>query len=330
MRRSSSLVRIILVPPLLWVGSGTVVLSWLAPTPSYAWGPAAHAYIAHELGREQGRADLQEVYGAVLPDAFNLMFGDPLQESLWTQTHYEFMKLVEKAESDTDKAVAYGFASHNEAWGADRTAHISSTTHPESGYVIRKRDELAAILEPQVRLFLLFSGVFNAGEVVKEVLPTVADSAIETAVDLLICENEDPQIGERLLLAARARGWSAPILLSKAYVEALAATAGTTEAVAASLIIGAEKEFREQIELYGAALTQQERIDALSEQGAELAKLLLAAEHGTIVDIPADLMTEILNEAIDVVKDDYAAELAATVAQVRLELESRGVAMGAL
>ena len=329
MRRSRSLLRIIIVPPLLWIGSGTVVLSWLAPRPSCAWGPATHAYIAHELGSEQGRADLQEVYGAVLPDAFNLMFGDPLQESLWTQTHYEFMKLVEKAESDSDKALAYGFASHNEAWGADRTAHISSTAHPESGYVIRKRDELAAILEPQVRFFLLLSGVFNAGALVKEVLPTVADSAIETAVDLLICENEDPQIGERLMLAARARGWSAPILLSKAYVEDLAATAGTTEAVAASLIIGAEKEFREQIGLYGAALTQEERIDALSEQGAELAKLLLAAEHGTIVDIPADLMTEILNEAIDVVKDDYAVELAATVEQVRLELESHDVATGA-
>jgi len=325
MRRSRSLLRIILLPPVLWVCSDTVILFWLAPGPSYAWGPATHAYIAHELGSEQGRADLEEVYGAVLPDAFNLMFGDPLQESLWTQTHYEFMQLVEKAESNSDKALAYGFASHNEAWGADRTAHISSTSHPEAGYVIRKRDELAAILEPQVRFFLLLSGVFNAGAVVKEVLPTVADSAIETAVDLLVCRNEDPQIGERLVLAARARGWSAPILLSKAYAHDLAATAGTTEAVASSLIIAAEKEFREQIELYGAALAQEEPINVLAEQGAELAKLLLAAEHGTIVDIPADLMTQILDEAIEVVKDDYAAELAATVAQVRLELEAHGV-----
>lgn len=330
MRHARSLLRIIIVPPLLWVGSGTVVLSWLVPRPSYGWGSATHAYIAHELGSEQGRADLQEVYGAVLPDVFNLMFGDPFQESLWTQTHYEFMKLVEKAESSSDKALAYGFASHNEDWGADRTAHIGSMTHPDAGYVIRKRDELAAILEPQVRFFLLLSGVFNAGAVVKEVLPIVADSAIETAVDLLICENEDPQIGERLALAARARGWSAPILLSKAYVGDLAATAGTTEAVAASLIIGAEREFRQRIELYGAALTQEEPIDALSEQGAELAKLLLAAEHGTIVDIPTDLMKEILNEAIDVVKDDYAVELAATITQVRQELEAHGVATGPL
>ncbi len=330
MRRVRSFLRIIIVPPLFWAGSGAFVLSWLVPGPSHAWGPATHAYIAGELGDQQGAADLERIYGAVLPDTFNLMFGDPFQESLWTQTHYEFMKLVDKAESDSDKALAYGFASHNEAWGADRTAHISSMTHPDTGYVIRKRDELAAVLEPQVRFFLLISGVFNAGAVVKEVLPIVADSAIETAIDLLICENEDPQIGERLVLAARVRGWSAPILLSKAYAEDFGATAGITEAVAASLIIGAEKEFREQIELYGAALAQEERIDLLSEQGAELAKLLLAAEHGAIVDIPADLMTEILNEAIDMVKNDYAAELAATITQVRQELESHGVTPVAL
>jgi hypothetical protein len=56
-----------------------------------------------------------------------------------------------------------------------------------------------------------------------------------------------------------------------------------------------------------------------------LAKRLLAAQQGIIVDIPADLMKQILNTAIAAVKDDYAAELAATVTQVRAELESRGI-----
>jgi len=310
--------------------SAVLMLLWSVPAPLYGWGSATHAYIAREVGEKQGSTSLQEIYGALLPDAFNMMFGDPYQGQLWTQTHYEFMKLVEKAESKTDKAVAYGFASHNEAWGADGTAHISSITHPDTGYVIGKRDELAAILEPQVRLFLLFSGVPNATTVVKEVLPIVADSAIETAIDLLICQNEDPDIGERLVLAARARGWSAPILLSKAYAADFASTAGTTEAVAAPLIIAAESEFRDQIESYGTALTQDNPVDALSEQGAELAKLLLAAEQGIIVDIPVDLMKQIVNAAIDVVKDDYGAELAATVSRVRQELESHAITSPAL
>jgi hypothetical protein len=154
----------------------------------------------------------------------------------------------------------------------------------------------------------------------------VAHTAIETAIDLLVCQKEDPDLGQRLVWAARTQGWSAPILLCKAYGADLATAAGITEAAADPLIIAAESEFRHQIELYGTALSQESPVDALAEQGVELAKQLLAAQQGTIVDIPADLMTQILNAAIDAVKDDYAAELAAAVTQVRKELESHGVA----
>jgi len=309
----------------LLVGTAFVFLSSIA-APLYGFGSATHAYIAREVGNKQGPTNLQEVYGALLPDAFNVLFGDSYQDHLATLTHYEFMKLVEKAESKDDKALAYGFASHNEAWGADRAAHISSPTHPDSGYVTRKSDELSTILEPQVRLFLLFSGVPHPDIVVDEVLPTVAHTAIETAIDLLICQKEDPDIGERLLLAAQTRGWSAPILLCKAYAADLAATAGTTEAVAAPLIIAAEGEFRQQMELYGTALSQEDPVDVLAQQGAELAKLLPAAKQGIIVDVPVDLMKQIMNAAIDAVKNDYAAELAATVTYVRQQLQSHGVA----
>lgn len=303
----------------------TVLLLCAATTPVHAWGAATHAYIAKALADTQGVTDLQVIYGAILPDTFNLMFGDLYQQDLWTQTHYEFMKVVEKADSDRDRALAYGFASHNEDWGADRTAHLSSTANPGTGYVIEKRDELTATLEPQVRLFLMFSGVAGAAALASELTPVVADSAVETAVDLLICENEDPQVGTRMRMAALTRGMSVPILLSKAYATDFAQTAELTDAQATSVIVGAELEFREQIKLYGALLGQEEPIDALAEQGAELAELLLAARNGMIVDVPADLMKEILTAAIDVVKDDYAAEVAATIVQVEQELTSHGV-----
>lgn len=305
---------------------GASLVLWASVSaPVYGWGAATHAYIAHELDDQQGSADLTRMYGALLPDAFNVMFGDPYQSQLWTQTHYEFMKLVQSAVFEQDQALAYGFASHNEAWGADRTAHISAIGRPGQGYVIRKQNELAGKLEPQIRLFLLLSGVSYSNAMIDEVLPTVAHTAIETAVDLLICRNEDPDIGQRLVLAARTRGWSAPILLCKAYAADLAASAGTTEAVTAPLIVAAESEFRLQIELYGTALTQEDPVGMLSEQGADLAELLLAAEFGIIVDIPADLMTDVLETAIDLVEDDYAAELGATITQVRQELQAHGV-----
>ena len=307
----------------------TLILLAITLSPVYGFGAATHAYIAHEIGEQQGSSNLNEIYGAVLPDAFNVMFGDPYQGELWTQTHYEFMKVVESAASDVDRAVAYGFASHNEAWGADHGAHISAIGDPSQGYVIRKQNELVDILQPQIRLFLLFSGIPNANEMIDEVLPTVAHAAIETAIDLLILQNEDPDIGQRLVLAARTRGWSAPILLCKAYAADLAETAGTTEAVAAPLIIAAESEFRYQIQLYGTALTHEDPVAALAEQGADLAKLLIAAELGIVVDIPVDLMTDVLDSATDLVEDDYAEELAATITHVREQLESHGVTRAA-
>jgi len=308
----------------LFAGS-IIVLLWSTAAPLYGWGSATHAYIASQLSDKPGAANLQEIYGALLPDVFNIMLGESFQDHLCTQAHDDFMKVVENATSERDKAVAYGFAGHNEAWGADRTAHISSVTDPDTGYVTGKRDRLVATLEPQVRLFLIFSGVPNASAVVKDILPMVADSAIEAAVDLLVCENQDPGMGGRLVLAARGRGLSAPILLNKAYAAEFAATAGVTEAVATSLIVETENEFRQQMELYGTALAQEDPVNALAQQASELAKLLLAGEPGLAIDIPVDLMKQILEEATDLVKDDYAAELTATISRVRQELQSHGV-----
>jgi len=304
----------------------TLVLACGVCSSAFGWGSATHAYIARQLGDGQGSADLRAIYGAVLPDAFNVMFGDPYQGPLWTLTHYEFQRLVEQAQSEYDRAFAYGFASHNEAWGADQTAHISAIGDPISGYVVHKSDELAAILRSQVRFFLLLNGVANPDAVLDDLLPTVTHSAVETAVDLLICRNEDPDIGRLLLLAAQTRGWSAPILLCNAYAAEFAATAGTTEAVASPLIVATEDEFRGQIELYGSVLAQEDPLDALAEQAADLAGQLLAAQQGLVVDVPSDLMKQIVTAASDVVADDYAAELAATITQVRQELESHAIA----
>ncbi|UCD52334.1 MAG: hypothetical protein JSW27_06790 [Phycisphaerales bacterium] len=56
-----------------------------------------------------------------------------------------------------------------------------------------------------------------------------------------------------------------------------------------------------------------------------LARLLLAAELGIVVDLPADLMTEIPDTAIELIQDDYASELAATITHIRDGLEAQGV-----
>lgn len=289
-------------------------------SPVYGWGSATHAYIVHRtVGK--GSADMQAIYGSVLADVFNTMVADPYRDPLWVLTHYDFQKFVDQAQSPNDKALAYGFASHNESWGADKTAHISSVGLAQSGYVIHKSQELAAVLMPSVRLFLLANGVSNPDEVLDLALPTVAHTAIETAVDLLLCRNEDPDLGQRLVLAAQTRGWAAPILLCKAYAGDVAATAGVPESVASALIVGAENEFRLQMQVYGAAFCKEDPVQALAEQGVELSKQILASAQGGVIDVPVDLMKQILTAAVDVVKGDYAAEVEATLTQVRKELE---------
>ncbi len=302
-----------------------LVFAWSVPTPVYGWGSATHAHVIHRTVG-QGSADMQAIYGSVLADVFNTMVGDPYRDPLWTLTHYDFQKLVDQAQSQNDKALAYGFASHNESWGADKTAHISSAGLPPSGYVTRKSEELAAVLRPSVRLFLLVNGVSNPDAVLDSTLPTVTHTAIETAVDLLLCWNEDADLGQRLVLSAQTRGWSAPILLCKAYAADVAATAGIAESAASALIVAAESEFRAQMGVYGAAFCQEDPIEALAQQGAELSKQMLAGAQGLVVDVPVDLMKQILTAAVDLVKGDYATEVAATITQVQRELELHAVA----
>ena len=100
--------------------------------------------------------------------------------------------------------------------------------------------------------------------------------------------------------------------------------------MASPLIVAAENEFRVQMEVYGAALCQDDPIEALAEQGVELCKQLLAGAQGVVVDVPADLMKQIVTAAVDAVKGDYATEVAATVAQVQQELESHAIAQPGL
>ncbi len=87
--------------------AGSIIVSlWSAAAPLYGWGSATHAYIASQLSDKPAAANLQEIYGALLPDVFNMMLGESFQDYLCTQTHDEFMKVVENATSERDRAVA--------------------------------------------------------------------------------------------------------------------------------------------------------------------------------------------------------------------------------
>lgn len=310
------------------VAAGLMVLvvgALLLPSSAFGWGSATHTYFAKRLGNRYGVMNLQEMYGAVLPDMPNLMLGHPHQAYLWTQTHYEFMKVVDEAGFGRRKAFAYGFASHNEAWGADLTAHISAITSPGEGYVVSKMNILAPWLQPEIETFLAANGIPHTPEVVEELALRFADVSVESAVDLLVSRNEDRLVGIRMFLAAEFRSWFVPFLLWEAYGMDYVMETGTRPLLAALTILIAEKEFREYMGLYGAILAQEDAVDLMAEQGAQLAEAMLEMEYGIQVDVPSQLMKFALLAGVEVVIYDYSVELEATLNYIEEQLEAHGV-----
>ncbi len=307
----------------------------------FAWGSATHSYLTEKLGNKEDVLNQQEMYGATLIDVFNFMFGVPYQPYLSTETHYEFMKLVDAAEPE-EAALAYGFVSHNEAWGADYTAHIEALTiEGDEGYVIAKSEELAPLLVPTIIASLeeLLGPLPSPPpspykELIEELSLGLAHIGVESAVDYLVSQNEDKKIGYKMLTSAQERDDFVPSLLSRAYAEDLAYVARITHLEASAIIIGTESEFRTQMISYGESLTQENAIELLAEQGAVLAITMLEEEYGISVPLDLypqifalvkDLMTFTLYEAIDIVEDDYSDELEATQKYVKQQLNANKI-----
>jgi hypothetical protein len=297
------------------------------PTGLLAWGAITHTYFATELGARWGNQNLQEIYGSTLPDVFNLMYDSPYKEYLWTQTHYEFMKFAGEASGRSTKAAAYGFVSHNDDWGADKTAHHSAMTNPGEGYVITKANAIVPALVPRLIDVLTDAGVQDPATVAQELAPALGENFIETAVDILVKRNEDPLAGFRLAVAAQLRDIRVPFMLSRAYARDLAAEFGISRFMAGLIIIRAEYEYRDLMRLYGGVFlkSEDEIIELLAEQGAVLAQTLLKAETGCDVVVPAAPLADFMrNVAIPAVEPDYGAEIAATLAYLQTAMPAHG------
>ena len=132
-----------------------LLLVW-GPARAFAWGGATHAYFARELG--QGMLNSQEIYGATVPDLFNLMLDLPYYDYLADQTHYQYAQIKTRARRMGLDAFAFGFVSHNEGWGADYTAHRRGRT-TRGGYVITKSESLAPKLKPQMEEIMDHAGI---------------------------------------------------------------------------------------------------------------------------------------------------------------------------
>jgi hypothetical protein len=260
----------------------------------------------------------QEIYGATVPDLFNLEFDLPYYDYMVDRTHSHETTVKTKARNLGLDTFAFGFVSHNERWGADYTAHRNGRT-TEGGYVITKRDGLAPKLISPLQDILENAGVPYASFFAGLFAPELAHPLIETAVDLLIKRNEDPSIGLELFHSAQDRPASVPDLLISAYAKGLAKHQKLSYDEASQIIRDAEAEFQQMMILYGEVFAQEESetIQDVAEQGAILIEGYIQSATGKEVDVPSEVLVDLLHLAIQEVEGDYGQEIASTLSYLK-------------
>jgi hypothetical protein len=301
----------------------------MIPAAAFSWGDATHIYISDRLEARAGYRNINEMWGSLGPDIFNFVFNEAFCPTWLTdETHGRvvdsFMKVWNAAGTTSEKALAYGFVTHNEAWGADHTAHVSGLTFGETyGYI----NEKAAILldtpldptQPHNPPFNpTFSEVFDGIGMSSEQKQIIAHVIAEYAIDIMLKNDVDHFLGQKLRLAARFRSPKFPALLVDAYAADYAANCPG--------IASAEAEYRHGMISYGQAISRAEHVavQLIAEQIVALAPGFL----GGPLPIPeADAVELVIVAIYDsmAICDDYLAEINATIEFVEDNLAFYGI-----
>lgn len=287
----------------------------LASGTAFGWAWATHTYITVNTGLDRLPAESNEIYGGVAADTFNFLFDNPeLMNVLATATHVDAEAIWAFSGNQPEREFAFGFASHNEMWGADMTSHQYGLTFggPQfgKGYIIAKADLLLA-----GGLGEAFTSMGLPGEAAE----LMAHILVENAIDLMLVE-QSPELGAKLSRAALHRNQLFPKLLARTY----------GHLAPEELIVVIEEGYRSNIIAYGQMLqlspvvAQQLMAVLLVEQ----AKAYLAMFPGVPIPDDATLMglAQVgLSAGKALCAGDYLVELDATVQYVTLQLESRGI-----
>jgi hypothetical protein len=299
----------------LTIGCVAAILLIFSVSSVFSWGSATHAYIGNKIGAKGGLKDFDEMYGSLAPDVFNYTFAS-YYPYLYEQTHYTTFNLKGVADEKLQKALAYGYFSHNGLWGADFTAHHSGITYGQGqGYVIAKATELTL----QVGPLLESQGITLTAPVLLE----VCHNFVEASVDILVTRL-NPNIGQKLVQAGLFRTRAFPAMLIDVYAQGLADNAPMTLQEASQVIAAAEGSFRRITILYGLALTEPEDVAGglLAENFATFAGAYFTAMGITLppdADL-APLAAYGIQQGIVLCANDFAAEVNATFKLVKKNL----------
>lgn len=292
--------------------------------PVTAWERGTHAFIADKLKKANGPYNIEEMYGAMAPDAFNYLFTAPYilyRDFLYDQTHHQFLKVQHAVKYGYEKASSYGFISHNDLWGADSTAHHASLTlRSDEGYVITKARMLDGFLKSASPDY------YNLFKDYPEVALEVCHNIIEAAGDIVLVRY-DHSLGRKLMEIAARPKTNMQNLMVRAYAQDLFNFSLNTPAPMSSVqeaeqfIRATEQEFRLSCIAYGYLLQQDETIilENVIEQFKQLASAYLTAVG---LPVPDDaLLTALLQAsfqaAFGLIENDYIPEIMATIEMLK-------------
>ncbi len=310
-------------------------------TPALAWPPGTHAYIANQLNQRGEAVNLS--FGAMAPDINQLLSTNQVSDYFFA-THYPaipgvtdqgFLDLwATGRELDTaaSRSLGFGFATHNEAWGADYYAHIKSHLYPnytnpkypgQNGYVWVKADQLCRVLKAQLSTAGIDDPLLNS---------LLSDSMnchfiVEYGMDLLLKGTTDPRIGNEVLTAAQEHDAATmQALFFATYTQQMSEPVPGRMGV---LMAGAEPMWTGVLTNYGTALNlpMNQAVPAVAaflEQLAESQVLntSLPPEQKQVLTTVIELG---LVDSLGLCAYDFNAELELTVKSVRSNLVANRV-----
>jgi hypothetical protein len=311
------------------------------PREAHAWGPATHAYIADHVGKQTALANVDEIYGAMAPDAFNTHFellgdsetaacirnhthGDPLDGA------DDFLDVWNHAGRGRARNAAYGYATHNDLWGADYFAHWASPNGNAPGYLVAKAYELEALIDSQKDsngsspwdLLGIPPNPDPGPDPLSDPPLQVSDFIVQQAGEILI-KRADPSIGSKVTTAALLRSNDfESVLLSDLSL------CGLDQAT----VMQAEDAWRRQLMTLGVALNGSEAqvIDALTASLVSVAPAYLEAVTGepfdpSLLPLVQSVVSSSLVAALSSIEPDYLPAIESIIADLPGVAASHGV-----
>jgi hypothetical protein len=296
---------------------------------AFAWEKGTHAYIADLLRKKAGAQNIEEMYGAMVPDIAGYNFSDA---GIWleTATHTHSMWVWNAARSGPERSGAAGFVSHNDIWGADFIAHsYSLLTNGYPGYIVQK----AAVMHELMKSANAAYNTLFGSPLLQDVGIMICHNLAEAAGDIVLKRN-DPEIGQKVVSIVRRPNPTVLGLMIKAYASGLASGAGISLDAAKAFITQAESEFRMGAIGYGYLLQGDEQTlretvtAAFVSIGTAFLTYLNSQGYSIPIPDPAT-MTSIVSDgmtvALDLLSADYMTAVNATVDYLADTLKDYGI-----